>query len=436
MAATGLSALQVEVMQVDALPRLASGKVDFSALRARFDRPGQQPAVVPGDDIATAFRRAFYPRTVSAQDSFETLGGDSLVYVQLTLALERALGHVPQGWEKMPVAAFVKARRVESRRRTIGSDLVLRAMAILTIVVHHATLWPIPGGAATLMMLVGFGLARFQSRALFAGDRSRLLVGLVTNLAVYAPIVIGFCLVRGEVLWPSVFLAGNLGLTAPERMLPYLYWFVEAYAQLLVLVMALFSVPAVRSAVRAWPFAWGVALLGVTVGLKIGTPSVWNIGAPQIFTLPDVLYLAVLGWCAHFADTRAKRAALMAIAAIMLPFMAYWGGNWIGSWVKFSMVMAAVAMLLYAPRIAAPAWMARLVLPVAAASYHMYLFHRILPEIFLPQPDVAVSQPLAATVAVVSGIAVGLGVHALQGKAIAWLMERRVDSKAALSPAE
>ncbi|MGE3364005.1 MAG: AMP-binding protein [Rhizobiaceae bacterium] len=436
MAATALSALQIDVMQVDTLPRLASGKVDFSALRARFDQPVEAKPKESDHDVAGAFRRAFYPRAVGPQDSFETLGGDSLVYVQLSLSLERALGHLPQGWEKMPVSALAKARRVDSARRMIGSDLVLRAGAILTIVIHHATLWPIPGGAATLMMLVGFGLARFQSRALFAGDFSRLLFGLATNLAVYAPIVIGFCLARGEVLWPSVFLAGNLGFVGPDKMLPYLYWFVEAYAQLLLLVTALFALPAVRATVKAKPFACALGFLGMTAMLKVVTPYVWNIGGPQIFTLPDVLYLAVLGWCAHFADDGRKRLVLIAVSAIMLPFMAYWGGNWTGSWVKFSMVLASVAILLYAPRVAVPAWLARLVLPIAAASYHIYLFHRILPEIFLPQPDVALSQPVAATVAVVSGVAIGLAVHALQGKAVAWLMERRVASQAALSPAE
>jgi len=436
MAATGLSSLQIAVMQVGALPRLASGKVDFSTLRALFDQPDRGRTAAPDHDIAGAFRRAFYPRQVSAQDSFETLGGDSLVYVQLSLSLERALGHLPQGWEKMPVSALEKARRVDGTRRMIGSDLLLRAGAILTIVIHHATLWPIPGGAATLMMLVGFGLARFQSRALFSGDRSRLLFGLMQNLAVYAPIVLGFCLARGEVLWPSVFLVGNLGFAGPDKMLPYLYWFVEAYAQLLLLVMALFAMSQVRMAVKAKPFASGLGFLGATAILKVATPFVWNIGAPQIFTLPDVLYLAVLGWCAHFADARGRRLVLMAACAVMLPFMAYWGGNWTGSWVKFSMVFASVGILLYAPRIVVPAWAARLVLPVAAASYHIYLFHRILPEIFLPQPDVAISQPIAATVAVVSGVAVGLAVHAVQGRAVAWVMERRVASQAALSPAE
>ena len=52
----------------------------------------------------------------------------------------------------------------------------------------------------------------------------------------------------------------------------------------------------------------------------------------------------------------------MAASATILPFMAYWGGNWTGSWVKFSMVLVSVVTLLYLPRVAVPAWLARLVL--------------------------------------------------------------------------
>ena len=47
----------------------------------------------------------------------------------------------------------------------------------------------------------------------------------------------------GQIPWASVFLAGNLGFGDPvnHTMIPYLYWFVEAYAQLLLLAAAAFA---------------------------------------------------------------------------------------------------------------------------------------------------------------------------------------------------
>ena len=432
MKASGLSPLQLDIRPVPALPRLASGKIDYAKLR---ELAPPRKAGLTGD-IVDAFRQAFYPKPVGRADSFETLGGDLLIYVQLYLTVERALGQAPEGWEKMPVGELASLARVEGAGRTIDTELLIRAAAIVLIVIHHATLWPIPGGAATLMMLVGYGLARFQSAALFAGDTVRLLKSLAGNLAVYAPIVLGFCLARGEVLWPSVFLVGNLGFTGPDKMLPYLYWFVEAYAQIVLLCAALFSIAPLRRAVSARPFLCGLVALAATVALKLTIHLVWNMGALQIFTVPDVLYLAVFGWCVHFAGTRRQRFIVLAAALLVLPYMAYWGGNWTGSWVKYLLVAASVALLIFRPRVEVPALAARLVLPVAAASYHIYLFHRLLPELLLPQPDVQLWHPLAAAIAVVGGILVGLGVYAVQRRLTGYLAERRMAGQAVLAPAE
>ena len=97
-----------------------------------------------------------------------------------------------------------------------------------------------------LVMLVGLSLARFQRQRLFAGDTLAVLRPLATHLTHYALLVAGFSLARGEVLWPSVFLVGNLGFAAPPHRMPYLYWFVEAYAQTILLSAAVFSIPSVR----------------------------------------------------------------------------------------------------------------------------------------------------------------------------------------------
>ena len=40
---------------------------------------------------------------VKDTDSFVSLGGDSLSYVAASLELEKALGHLPQGWHLMTV---------------------------------------------------------------------------------------------------------------------------------------------------------------------------------------------------------------------------------------------------------------------------------------------------------------------------------------------
>ncbi|MDR7219802.1 AMP-binding protein [Aminobacter aminovorans] len=416
--ASGLTALHVEAVAVDALPRLASGKVDCQAV-AQLARRSQKADA----GITEAFGRAFYPRRVTPSDSFEVLGGDSLLYVQLSLTLERKLGRIPEGWEKIPVGALARLGSQKGNRRVVDTDMLMRALAILLVVLHHATLWPIPGGAAALVMLVGYGLARFHGAALMRGETSRLLRAVAANLAVYAPLVAGFSFARGEVLWPSVFLVGNLGIFDPKHMLPYLYWFVEAYAQVMLIVAALFSLPAVRRRVAANPFATGVAALVVTVAIKILAPKVWAVGAVQIFTVSDVFYLAVFGWCVFHARRARQRLLVLGMAVAAFPFMAYWGGNWTGSWVKFMLQLACVAMLLYAPRVTVPKQVAALALPVAAAGYHIYLFHRLVPELLLSQ--LKLPWPAMTTLSVATGILTGIAAFHAQKALTAWLARRR-----------
>ncbi|MEO5325296.1 AMP-binding protein [Mesorhizobium sp. CC13] len=425
--ASGLTPLHVEAVAVKDLPRLPSGKVDYPAI-ARLG--GQAQKADAG--VLDAFARAFYPRRVTPVDSFEVLGGDSLLYVQLSLTLERKLGCIPEGWEKMPVGQLARMGRQTSRWQVVDAELLMRAAAILLIVLHHATLWPIPGGAAALVMLVGYGLARFHGAALMRGETSRLLKALAGNLAVYAPIVAGFSVARGEVLWPSVFLVGNLGIFDPKHMLPYLYWFVEAYAQIMLIVAGLFSLEAVRRHAARNPFAAGFAMLAVTMALKFIVPVLWPVGGVQIFTVTDVLYLAAFGWCAFFARTPQQRLAVFATAVIAFPVMAYWGGNWTGSWVKFMLQLVGITVLLYLPRVSVPKQVAMLALPVAAAGYHIYLFHRLLPEMFLPQPNPLAFDPLVASTAVAIGLVSGLAAFHAQKAIAAWLATRR--SRAA-SPA-
>lgn len=289
------------------------------------------------------------------------------------------------------------------------------------VVVHHASLWPIPGGAAILVLLVGYSLARFQRQRLFAGDVAGVLRPLALVLVPYLPIVAGFSLAQSEILWPSFLLIGNLGFVQPPHMMPYLYWFVEAYVQIMLVWAALFGIPKLRTFAGGNPFGFGMILLAAATTAKFLVPHLWNIGGPQIFTLPDVFYLAALGWCVHFATCWRKRLTMVVVAALLCPVLAWTGGNWLGSWVKFASVLGAVLVLVHARRIALPARLAHMVLPIAAASYHIYLFHRIVPEWLLPSPDLAISQPVVTIAAVATGLLSGLGAFALQQQLTRWL---------------
>ncbi len=408
--AAGVTLRHVRVAAVPALPRTSAGKIDLPAVRGLFaDRE-------KGETIAAAFREAFWPHRVRDGDSFAALSGDSLRYVELSCVLERRLGRIPDGWERMSVAELSRLEPAKPSATTaVRTDLLIRALAILMVVVQHETLWPIPGGAAAMMVLIGFGLARFQMAALAAGQAGRLLRPLLSVLVPYYAIVAGYALAWGEVPWASVFLVGNVGFADPERhsMVPFLYWFVEAYAQTLVLVVAIFAIPRVRALARSDPFAFALALLAAALLIRIAGQGLVRADGRQIFALHWVLHLCAFGWCAAVADTARRRAIVLALALVAMPAVAIAGGNWIGSWVKFGSQVAVIAALLYVPAVRLPARGARIVLAVAVASYPIYLVHRFVPEVLLAPWQGAVPAPVFQAVSVVGGVGLGAVVFAL-----------------------
>lgn len=407
---TGLTPRHLAVRRVAALPRLANGKVDMQALRQSAGAPA--PA-----GLAQAFAQVFHPRAVGRDDSFASLEGDSLRHVELAMVIEARLGHLPQGWERMTLGELAALDRHNvAGAMPVDTALVMRALAVLAVVVTHETLWPLYGGAAVMVVLIGLMLARFQRQAMARGDVAGLMRPLVRVLVPYYAILAGYAVAWGQVPWGSALLISNFGIGAPATFdrLPFLYWFVEAFAQMVVLIAVLVLLPPVRRMIGRDPFRFGLYALGGALALRFGFPLVWDIGGQRIFTLAWVLYLAALGWLAGVADTARRRALVLALAVPVMAAVAYWGGNWYGAWLKYGSVLAVLALLLYAPQMRLPRAVLRPVLAVAGASYLIYLTHRFVPNLLLAPLAADLPPWLFHTLSITGGVALGLGAFAAQ----------------------
>ena len=424
VSASGLTLLQVRATRIDVLPRLASGKIDYEALRQRRHGIGGAPGE---EGVEALFEQLFYPQKVRPEDNFLSLGGDSLRFVQLSMGLEKILGEVPEAWEKIPVKTLAAMVRQERKTTQIGTDFLIRALAILLVVLHHETLWPIPGGSATMVILAGFGLARFQSGALLSGSLGQLLRPLAQILVPYYLIVAAYAIAWGEVPWASVFLVGNFAFADPERhsMVPYLYWFIEAYCQMVLVFAALFAVPFVRRSAAVRPFAAGMALLAAAFAARMALPQLWEIGNRQIFTLPWIFHLAAVGWCAALARNWAERLAVMAAGTAIYLFLGLYEGVWIGTKIKYLLQIVVLAALLFLPRIRLPQWVPQLVLPLSAAGFHIYILHRFVPELLLVPVQPFLSSLAFSLCSIAGGIALGIAAWSGQRQLIKWLVRAR-----------
>lgn len=421
--ASGLTLAHLKATPLVEMPRLASGKIDYNALNTT----ARQAAATDDDDgggIEGLFAQVFYPKRVKRSDSFLSLGGDSLRFVQLSIGLEKALGEAPEAWETLSISELSAHERREATTRRIGTDLLIRSLAILLVVLHHETLWPIPGGSAAMVVLAGFGLARFQMGPLLAGDGLAILRPLAQVLVPYYLIVAAYTVAWGDVPWASLFLVGNFGLALPEThgMVPYLYWFIEAYCQMMLVIVGLFAIPPFRRFVSAKPFAAGMTLLSAALVARLALPHLWQIGNRQIFTLPWIFYLAVIGWCAAVAETGRQRLLLMMAGTGAFLFFGLYEGVWLGTTIKYLLQIAVLAALLYLPRIRVTRRAAQFILPLSAAGFHIYILHRFVPELLMLPVQPLLSPIVFSALSIVGGVMLGL---------IAWLGQRHLLKKLA-----
>ncbi len=93
------------VIEVDAIPTLASGKFDYRTVLRLGHEALDSPQPVAASLLA-AYREVLGNDDVRPGDSFLDLGGDSINLVELALVLESYLGTVPDNWEARSIASL------------------------------------------------------------------------------------------------------------------------------------------------------------------------------------------------------------------------------------------------------------------------------------------------------------------------------------------
>lgn len=391
----GLPPQAVQVVPVDVLPRTPTGKVDLAAVRA-LDRP---PVPVP-DDLLGLYAAVLDRPDVTGDDTFLGLGGDSLSYVEMSLRLEQALGHLPPQWHSTRVADLQRSVPQRRRRgRTVETGVLLRALAIVLVVATHANALSVVGGAHVLIGLAGYNLARFQLSATAVGrERVRRLLRSTARIAVpsiawiaAAVAVTSAVGVRDGYGLPNVVLL-NHALGSDTWTDGWHWWFVESLVCLVVLLAAVLAVPTVDRAERAAPFAFAAGLVGVGLVLRTDLAGL-ELGPGGIHTPQAVLFLFGLGWAAARSRAAWQRWAVTAAAALAVPGFA-------GEPQREVVVLAGLLLLVWVPTLRVPALLARLVGPLAAGSLYVYVTHwQVYPHLEADAPWLATAASFAVGLA-------------------------------------
>lgn len=371
--AIGLPSAAVRVVSLPELPRLPSGKLDRGALRDLAASSSAPGVAEPARDGRAAVRELYATslglEDVADQESFASLGGDSLSYIEVTLGLEHILGRLPDSWETMPVGALGAMAPTAApparwwtpmtRWRSIEMSVALRALAILLVVGTHIGMIAAPGGAHVLMAVAGYNFARFRLTAAERTDRLRAQLRAVARIALPAMAWVAAVLA----LTDEYELRHMLLINALVRdELWGNLWFVELLVYIGLAMAALLAIPAVDRAERRWPFGLAMAVLGIGLLFRF---ELVDLGVP--YTMP-VLWLFALGWAAGRATQWWQRGLVLGVGLLSVP-------GYFDAPERNALIAAGVALLVCIPRVRVPGAVARGAGVLAAASLYIYLVH-------------------------------------------------------------
>ena len=364
----------LSVIEVRELPRLANGKLDRRSLRALAAADAQPVDAPRNGDAAVALRQLYASALgrsdISDGESFATLGGDSLSYVEVTLGLEEILGRLPEAWATMSLrelAAGAAPGRAASRSRwsnltrwrSMEMSVALRAAAIVLIVGSHIGMLYAYGGAHVLMAVAGYNFARFRLTSSPARERLAAQLRAVARIALPAMAwVAAVMLLLDEYELRHLFLVNAL---VKDELWGNL-WFIELLVYINLALGALLALPVLDRAERRWPFAVPMAVLAI--GLLFRYDLV-DLAIP--YTKP-VLWLFAIGWAASRAKHAWQRWLVAGITLLSVP--GYFDG-----WERNAIILVGVLLLVGVPRVSVPAGLARIGGVLAGASLYIYLVH-------------------------------------------------------------
>jgi len=379
--ATGLHGAAVRVVVVDRIPVTGAGKPDDAALREHVVREevvGRPSSTGPvtAEEIRDLYAVVLGRPRATVADSFVTLGGDSLSFVEVSTRLAERLGSLPPRWQSLSPTRLAEAATDASssssqrrRRRTVPVDMsvVLRAVAITLVVVTHADLFQLQGGAHVLLAVAGFNLARFQLAIPDRRDGVLALLRGARSIAAPAMVVIGALAAVGhDYRWSTALLLNGV-LGGDSWDVQWQFWFIEALVWCYVGLAGLLAVPLVSRLWRRSPFGCALALLGVALAVRYWWTGI-EAGTTERYTMGVVAWCLALGLCAGQARTVSQRL-LVAILAVVA------SAGFFGDAQREAIVVAGVVLLLAGVPVRVPAPVARGLGVLASASLWIYLTH-------------------------------------------------------------
>lgn len=368
----------LHIMSVDAIPVTGTGKVQRSVLAAQF--ASQQPAISDDvklstgsiSDVFSLFRHEFPGQAVRPEDTFTSLGGDSLHYIQFSLAFEQRFGQLPNNWEQLSSIELQQHVGVSDKSiwRRLEAVTLGRAFFMICIVALHtgAFIYSSNWGAAYfLVLLAGYSVARWQLPEIIRTGSVRTILGTVRYVAIPTVLMVALLqvLTRRFEITPLLLISNFLD---PYTLKGFLFYFIEFYIQLLLFAALVFSSARVRESFRVRPMLSALALFVAVVVIDRTIEALWNSDynyhrVPWHYAWPFALGMVL-------AAANDMRTRIFAMALSIGAVLVVWGLTSAAFYVA-----GGCAIVLFVRAFTVPAPVKVVVAEIAGASMFIYLSH-------------------------------------------------------------
>lgn len=391
---SGLPPAVIVLLRVSEFPLLPTGKIDYRragqmllevhtarARRQPTDRTAGAAVETAMTSISRIYSEAFPGKAIRPEDSFVSLGGDSLTYVSVAVSLEELLGSLPDNWEKVSVAELEAlalappARSAARKSRELETSIFLRAIAAVIVVINHALGGGLEGGASLLLAVVGMNFARFQQVQLVAGREREVIQNFLVNVLVpYYLVLFGFAAVTGHIRLSDVLLVASFDMQPPAIRIPFGTWFIQVVAQILLLMILAFRFGPVRRLAEIRPFRFGLyCFLFFGLSARLFESIHWHFtGSSLGGGLTSEAWIFALGMMIAAAETPSE-GLLLSVFALTLPWVFHKGE------ISRPAILAMGCLLaIWVPRITLPTRVASVIGILASASMFIYMLHQLL----------------------------------------------------------
>lgn len=358
---------------LEAIPLLPNGKVDRNSLPNpnKGDIATSERQYVPAsndfeDTIVKEWEKILAVEKISIKDSFASLGGDSLSFVQTSLFLEKILGHVPDNWNSISIEQLAKVKHTKSIFYAVNTSIIIRAISIYLVVIGHFWIKGIHGATDTLLLVAGFSFADFQLKSVAYTNSSRPIFN--STLKIIIPTTLY-----------SLFLALYLHSFTPEILLLYsnfidphmgnkmAYWFIQVLVQILIIMGLLFSSKRLRDYAIKKPYMFGIYFVLIAMSMVVLGSRIWDTNYLYDRVPHMKLWAFALGFYFFHSKTLSQKIIAFFLMFPMLYVVYGSGFN--------ALVFTSGLLLLFIPKVKLIAPLHKVVYVLAGASLFIYLTH-------------------------------------------------------------